>query len=131
MLCEFPDKSKGCLMSIETRTVGAVTQTSETELAADQQHSFANVLLRFKAAPTVAHTSVSRQTGLSGIWNQSSDPASQTSILHSGMTNQMKNNTLVVRPKNRFYRLRATVRGRARSNICSTTTSPRCVYDYF
>jgi hypothetical protein len=102
MLCEFPDKSKGCLMSIETRTVGAVTQTSETELAADQQHSFANVLLRFKAAPTVADTSVSRQTGLSGIWNQSSDPASQTSILHSGMTNQMKNNTLVVRPKNRF-----------------------------
>ena len=126
MLCEFPDKSKGCLMSMQTRPVRAVTQTSEAVLAATEQHLTGNILTRFTAAPTVADTSVSRQTGLTGIWNHSSDPASLTLSPQSGVASQMRNNTLVVRPEN----LRAAHCCHARSIIRSTTTSPRWAHEH-
>ena len=87
-------------MSMETRTVSAVLQTSPTELVADKQHSIENILARFTAAPTVANTSVSRQTGLAGIWNNSIDPASLALSSQSGVTPKMRTNTLVVRLKN-------------------------------
>ena len=87
-------------MSMQTRTVSAVLKTSPTELVADKQHSIENILARFTAAPTVANTSVSRQTGLAGIWNNSIDPASLALPSQSGVTPKMRINTLVVRPKN-------------------------------
>ena len=87
-------------MSMQTRPVSAVLKTSPTELAADKQHSIENILTRFTAAPTVANTSVSRQTGLAGIWNKSIDPASLALPSQSGVTPKMRINTLVVRLKN-------------------------------
>jgi hypothetical protein len=39
---------------------------------------------------------VSRQTGLAGIWIDSSDPAGLTLTPKSGATSQMRTNTLVV-----------------------------------
>ena len=87
-------------MSMQTRPVSAVLKTSPTELVADKQHSIENILTRFIAAPTVANTSVSRQTGLEGIWNKSIDPASLALSSQSGVTPKMRINTLVVRPKN-------------------------------
>ena len=100
MLCEFADKSKGCLMSIETRLVNAVITTDLACPGADKMAPFACVLFRFTAAPTVANTSVSRQTGLAGIWNKSFDRASLTFQPNSGVTSTMRNNTLVACPKN-------------------------------
>ncbi len=126
MLSEFPDKSKGCLMSMQTRPVSAVTKTSETVLAEKEQHLPGNILTRFTAAPTVADTSVSRQTGLTGIWNYSSDPASLTLSPRSGVASQMRNNTLVVRPTN----LRATHFCQTDSIIRATTTSPRWAHEH-
>ena len=87
-------------MSMQTRPVSAVLKTSPTELVADKQHSIENILTRFIAAPTVANTSVSRQTGLEGIWNKSIDPTSLALPSQSGVTPKMRINTLVVRPKN-------------------------------
>ena len=126
MLSEFPDKSKGCLMLMQTRPVSAVTQTSGMALAANEQHWLGNILTRFTAAPTVADTSVSRQTGLTGIWNHSSDPASLTLSPQSGVASQMRNNTLVVRPDN----LRAAHCCHTRSINRSTTTSPRWAHEH-
>jgi hypothetical protein len=108
ILFEIQDKSKGCSMSTKVRSVSSVIQTSPTVQASDLKHSIEYVPSRFTAAPTVADTSVSRQTGLAGIWTRSNDPTSQTSIPQSGMTNQMRNNTLVVRPENRSYPFRHT-----------------------
>lgn len=85
-------------MSTEVRSVSAVLQTSPTVLAKAGKPSIGSILNRFIAAPTVADTSVSRQTGLAGIWNNSNDPTSQASTLQPGVTNQMRTNTLVVRP---------------------------------
>ena len=85
-------------MSTVVRPVSAVLPTSPTVLAKADKPSNVYVLNRFKAAPTVADTSVSRQTGLAGIWNNSNDPTSQASTLQSGVTTQMRTNTLVVRP---------------------------------
>ena len=85
-------------MSMQTRPVGAVTQTSPAVLSAKVQRSNADIQTRFKAAPTVANTSVSRQTGLAGNWNNSTDPASLTLTPKSGATSQMRTNTLVVCP---------------------------------
>ena len=88
-------------MSSQTGNVSVVAPTSSTWLAADKEVSVVFALTRFKAAPTVADTSVSRQTGLAGIWKKSFDPASLTLPPQSGATSTTKNNTLVVRPENR------------------------------
>ena len=95
-------------MSVKVRSVSAVLQTSPTVLASGKKRAAEYILNRFTAAPTVADTSVSRQTGLAGIWTRSSDPISQTSTPQSGVTYQMRNNTLVVRPENRSYPSRHT-----------------------
>ena len=87
-------------MSNEVSPVSVVTMTSPTLLAPDKAHSFENILIRFTAAPTVANTSVSRQTGLTGIWNNSFDPTSLTPHLQCGVTSTMRTNTLVVSPTN-------------------------------
>ena len=101
MLFDFPDKSKGCSMSLQTSTVSSAAKASRTVPFADRaSHTF--VLTRFTAAPAVANTSVSRQTGLAGIWIKSFDPASLTVHPQSGVTSTMRINTLVVRPKNLF-----------------------------
>jgi hypothetical protein len=96
MLFEFQDKSKGCSMSMQARPVNAVLKTSGTVLGTQDELSATDLLFRFLAAPTVANTSVSRQTGLTGMWNKSSDPASLTLLPHFGVTSTMRNNTLVV-----------------------------------
>ena len=102
MLFDFPDKSKGCSMSMQTSTVSFAAKASRIVPFADNQTSSAFVLTRFTAAPTVANTSVSRQTGLAGIWIKSFDPASLTLHPQSGVASTMRINTLVVRPKNLY-----------------------------
>lgn len=92
-------------MSLQTGPVSAVLPTGSTLPAAEKTFSSAYVLSRFDAAPAVADTSVSRQTGLAGIRKKSSDPASLTLTQQSGVTSKTITNTLVVRPKN----LRAAV----------------------
>ncbi len=86
-------------MSTQTGNVSFVTTTSSMLRAADRGAFVALAFNRFKAAPTVADTSVSRQTGLAGIWKNSFDPTSLTLHPNSGVTSTMKNNTLVVCPK--------------------------------
>ena len=87
-------------MSLQTGSVSAVLTTGATLPVADNILSIAYVRSRFNAAPTVADTSVSRQTGLAGIRKKSSDPASLTLTQQSGLTSKTITNTLVVRPKN-------------------------------
>ena len=89
-------------MSNKVSPVSVVIPTSPTLLASDKVHSFENIFIRFTAAPTVANTSVSRQTGLAGIWIKSFDPASLTLHPQSGVASTMRINTLVVRPKNLY-----------------------------
>ncbi len=87
-------------MSNKVSPVSVVIPTSPTLLASDKVHSFENIFIRFTAAPTVANTSVSRQTGLTGIWKKSFDPTSLTPHPHCGVTSTMRTNTLVVSPTN-------------------------------
>ncbi len=86
-------------MSTQTGNVSFVTTTGSALRAADKGVFVEFAFNWFKAAPTVADTSVSRQTGLAGIWKNSFDPTSLTLHPKSGLTSTMKNNTLVVRPK--------------------------------
>jgi len=99
ILFELQSKSKGSLMSTQTGNVSFVTTTDSTLRAADKESFVEFASNRIKAAPTVADTSVSRQTGLAGIWKNSFDPTSLTLHPNSGLTSTMKNNTLVVRPR--------------------------------
>ena len=101
MLFEFPDKSKGCSMSLQTGTVNAALKARQTVPVGGNKFSDAIVFNRFIEAPTVANTSVSRQTGLAGIWKKSIDPISLTPHPQSGVASTMRINTLVVCPKNR------------------------------
>ena len=88
-------------MSLHPRALrGAFKANRRVQIAGNGSRR-EEALIRFTAAPTVADTSVSRQTGLAGIWNKSFDPASLTLPPQSGATSTMRNNTLVVRPKNR------------------------------
>ena len=100
MLFEIQDKSKGCSMSNKASPFSVVVSTSRTLLASDKVHSFGNILIRFTAAPTVANTSVSRQTGLTGIWKKSFDQTSLTPHPQCGVASTMRTNTLVVSPTN-------------------------------
>ena len=100
MLFELAGKSKGRLMSMQTRPVSTVLPTDLACPGADKSPPSEYILFRFTAAPTVANTSVSRQTGLAGIWNKSFDRASLTFQPNSGVTSTMRNNTLVACPKN-------------------------------
>ena len=86
-------------MSTQTGNVSFVTTTGSTLRVADKGRFIEFASNRFKAAPTVADTSVSRQTGLEGIWEISFDPTSLTLHPNSGVTSTMRNNTLVVCPK--------------------------------
>ena len=96
-------------MSLQTGSVSAVLTTGATLPVADNILSIAYVRSRFNAAPTVADTSVSRQTGLAGIWKNSIDPTSLTLHPNSGATSTMRNNTLVVCPKKLFAGLRRSI----------------------
>ena len=87
-------------MSTQTGNVSSVTTTGSALRAAGNGCFVGFAFNRFKAAPTVADTSVSRQTGLAGIWKNSIDPTSQTLHPNSGVTSTMRNNTLVVCPDN-------------------------------
>ena len=87
-------------MSTQTGSVSFVTTAGSALRTADKGSFVEFAFNRFKAAPTVADTSVSRQTGLAGIWKNSFDPTSLTLHPNSGLTSTMRNNTLVVRPKN-------------------------------
>ena len=88
-------------MSLHTKTLRAALKANRTAQVAKNGSGREMSVLGFTAAPTAADTSVSRQTGLAGIWNKSFDPASLTLPPQSGATSTMRNNTLVVRPKNR------------------------------
>ena len=88
-------------MSLQTGIVNAALKASRTVPVANNQFSHTFVFTRFIEAPTVANTSVSRQTGLAGIWKTSIDPISLTPHPQSGLTSTLRINTLVVRPKNR------------------------------
>ena len=87
-------------MSTQTGNVSFVTTTGSALRAADNGCFVEFAFNRFKAAPTVADTSVSRQTGLAGMGKRSSDPASLTLTQQSGLTSKTITNTLVVRPRN-------------------------------
>ena len=89
-------------MSLQTGIVSAALKASRTVPVANNQFSHTFVFIRFIEAPTVANTSVSRQTGLAGIWKTSIDPISLTPHPQSGLTSTLRINTLVVRPKNLF-----------------------------
>ena len=88
-------------MSLQTGTVSAALKASRTVPVGGNKFSDAIVFNRFIEAPTVANTSVSRQTGLAGIWKKSIDPISLALHPQSGLASTMRINTLVVRPKNR------------------------------
>ena len=88
-------------MSLQTGTVNAALKARQTVPVGGNKFSDAIVFNRFIEAPTVANTSVSRQTGLAGIWKTSIDPISLTPHPQSGLTSTLRINTLVVRPKNR------------------------------
>ena len=96
-------------MSTQTGNVSFVTTTGSTLREADKGSFVEFASTRFKAAPTVADTSVSRQTGLAGIWKNSFDPTSLTLHPNSGVTSTMRNNTLVVCPKKLFAVLRLSI----------------------
>ncbi len=88
-------------MSLQTGTVNAARKARQTLSVGGNKFSDAIVFSRFIEAPTVANTSVSRQTGLAGIWKKSIDPISLTLHPQSGLVSTTIINTLVVRPKNR------------------------------
>ena len=89
-------------MSRQTGIASIVIATCPVLPVADSKFLIASSFTTFLAAPTVANTSVSRQTGLAGIWIKSFDPASLTLHPQSGVASTMRINTLVVRPKNLY-----------------------------
>ena len=94
-------------MSPQTGIASIVIATCPVLPVADNKFLIASSFTTFLAAPTVANTSVSRQTGLAGIWNQSFDPASLTQHPQSRVASTMRNNTLVVCTKNSLAKIAA------------------------
>ena len=100
-------------MSLHSGTLRAAVKANRTAQVAKNGSGREVSVIRFTAAPAVADTSVSRQTGLAGIWKKSFDPVSLTLPPQSGATSTMRNNTLVVRPKNRCAALQIQFKRRA------------------
>lgn len=88
-------------MSLHSGTLRAAVKANRTAQVAKNGSGREVSVIRFTAAPAVADTSVSRQTGLAGIWKKSIDPISLALHPQSGLASTMRINTLVVRPKNR------------------------------